>query len=122
MKKPEDPIEQCNTCRRFDYWGDGVMRGSFEKCLKGNELFTPNCQGWSAQKREKMKPQEICNDWNAKYPIGTLVKVHRDNGEILSTSTRPRAQLLSRRGVSVIWVRNVAGCYTLDRVVPHLVV
>ncbi len=54
--------------------------------------------------------------WNHYYKIGTRVLVTRDNGKEFATKTRSQAQLLSE--VAVIWLKNIAGCYRLDRVRP----
>ena len=59
--------------------------------------------------------QNDCDAWNAKHPVGTAVKVRRDNGEIQDTKTRAPAEMLSGH-TAVIWLDGISGCYLLDRV------
>lgn len=56
-------------------------------------------------------------EWNAKYPVGQAVIVHRDNGEHFRTVTRSEATEIPSNP-SVIWVKGIAGCYSLDCVEP----
>lgn len=60
-------------------------------------------------------PQKIIDDWNAKYPAGTIVDLIRDNGKTKRTITRSKAHLLSGH-TAVIWLEGVTGCYALERV------
>jgi hypothetical protein len=62
-------------------------------------------------------PQRAVDVWNAKHPIGTKVRVRKDNGDVLSTTTRTKAEVLSGH-TAVIWVSDIRGCYLLDRVTP----
>jgi hypothetical protein len=62
------------------------------------------------------KQQALCDEWNAKHPIGTRVEVTRD-GRSLSevTFTRSLAQLLGGH-TAVIWLDGISGAYALSRV------
>jgi len=64
---------------------------------------------------EKLQAQ--CDAFNSKYPIGQQVFVRMDNGEQRFTITRSEAQVLSGHS-AVIWLRDITGCYLLDRVTP----
>lgn len=61
------------------------------------------------------KEQAKCDAWNAKYAIGTRVKLNRDIGTPFITRTRSKAEVLSGH-TAVIWLDGVRGCYDLDRV------
>lgn len=55
--------------------------------------------------------------WNAvSAPIDQKVTYQRDDGSVVKTKTRSRAQLLSNH-TAVIWLEHVSGCVALDRVV-----
>lgn len=58
-----------------------------------------------------------CDDFNARYPVGQIVTVRKDGGEVVSTTTRSKAEVLSGHSV-VIWLDGISGCYLLDRVIP----
>lgn len=60
-------------------------------------------------------PQLEVDVWNKCNPIGTPVKVRKDNGETVATVTRSRAEVLSGHS-AVIWLDGISGCYALDRV------
>ena len=60
---------------------------------------------------------QIVEQWNAAYPVGTPVTVRKDNGEIVSTVTTSAAQVLSGH-TAVIWVEGISGAYLLARVSP----
>lgn len=55
--------------------------------------------------------------WNAKYPVGSVVIVRMDGGELRETKTRSAAEVLSGHS-AVIWLDGISGCYLLDRVSP----
>ena len=65
------------------------------------------------QKTAQKKAQRAVDDWNAKYPVGQKVMVHRDNGVDFPTITRSEAQVLSGHS-PVVWIEGIAGCYHLD--------
>lgn len=48
------------------------------------------------------------------HPVGTVVYVTRDNGEVQRTKTRSTAAVMG--GSAVIWLEGIAGCYSLSRV------
>jgi hypothetical protein len=56
--------------------------------------------------------------WNERYPVGTAVEVHRDQGnDTVRTKTTSRAWLLGD-GTPVVMVEATHGCYSLERVTP----
>jgi hypothetical protein len=61
------------------------------------------------------KLQKQCDDWNAQWPIGSAVICTKDDGERLATVTTSEAQVLSGH-TAVIWMKDIRGCYLLDRV------
>ena len=63
------------------------------------------------------KLQKQCDNFNAKYKLGTKGWLHMDSGEAKATCTRSEAQVLSGHS-AVIWVKGVSGCYLLDRFEP----
>lgn len=70
------------------------------------------------------KAQRDADAWNATHPIGTLVTVRKDSGEVLETRTRSEAWTLgaSCHGpghTAVVMVDGIAGGYMLDRVKPR---
>lgn len=56
------------------------------------------------------------SDWNARYDVGTRVRVTRDNGTVIDTFTMSDAYMLGT--APVILVYGFSGCYLLDRVTP----
>jgi len=69
-----------------------------------------------------MKSADIetqCAEFNAKFPVGSAVSVRKDGGEIVNTTTRSAASVLSGHS-AVIWldgIDGISGYYLLDRVV-----
>jgi hypothetical protein len=61
--------------------------------------------------------QRQCDAFNARCPIGTEVALRMDCGDIVHTTTRTAAQVLSGHS-AVIWLDKISGCYSLDRVAP----
>lgn len=59
--------------------------------------------------------QEKTEKWNARYPIGQVVDLQKDSGEIVRTKTRSAAEVLSGH-TAVIWLEGVTGCYMLERI------
>lgn len=59
--------------------------------------------------------QKKVDAWNTKYSVGQDVDVHKDDGQIVRTKTRSRAEVLSGH-TAVIWLDGVRGCYLLERV------
>jgi hypothetical protein len=93
---------RCSEC--------GAVRMHLVRCSK----YSPRGGGGvMLEAVHSMTPAE----WNAKYPVGTPVIVHRDNGQLFETRTRSEAGgIPSNPGV--IWVEGIVGCYSLDRVQP----
>jgi hypothetical protein len=58
-----------------------------------------------------------CDVFNAQTAIGATVRVKKDSGEMVETTTRSRAEVLSGHS-AVIWLEGISGCYLLDRVRP----
>lgn len=61
------------------------------------------------------KLQKQCDAFNAETPVGSEVRVQKDNGDIVLTRTVTEAQVLSGH-TPVIWLEGISGCYLLDRV------
>jgi hypothetical protein len=61
--------------------------------------------------------QAQCDLFNARYAVGQIVTVRKDDGEGVQTKTRSQAEVLSGHS-AVIWLDGVSGCYLLDRVTP----
>lgn len=66
-------------------------------------------------RRESKAEHEKVDEWNSKHAVGVKVDLMRDNGAMMRTTTRSRAQLLSDH-TAVIWLDGEPGCYSLDRV------
>lgn len=56
-------------------------------------------------------------NWNAKYPVGTEVRVMRDRGGPVVTKTCSEAWMLSGH-TAVVMLDGISGCYCLDRCKP----
>ncbi len=67
--------------------------------------------------REDPRERKIADDWNAKYPIGTLVVVKRDRGDFTTTRTRSEARVLSGHS-AVVFLEGISPCYSLRNVSP----
>ncbi len=57
--------------------------------------------------------------WNRLFPIGTPVKVRRDDGSELATKTRSEAWVLGGH-TAVVKVDGFTGGYLLERVTPQV--
>lgn len=66
---------------------------------------------------KRQDPQIAVDKFNKEFPVGTLVDLRKDSGEIVRTRTRSPAQVLSGHS-AVVWLERVVGCYLLDRVTP----
>ena len=64
---------------------------------------------------KKDKLQQQCDEWNALHPEGTPVRTDMDSGEVRTTTTKSRAQVLNGQE-AVIWLDGIRGLYLLDRV------
>ena len=69
-------------------------------------------------KERQAQDREMVLQWNQTYPVGTPITVTKDNGDQLRTITRSSAQMLGGH-TPVIWVKGIAGCYSLERVMPR---
>lgn len=63
------------------------------------------------------KLQTQCDVFNAAHAVGASVRLEKDSGEVITTKTRSKAEVLSGHS-AVIWLEGVSGCYLLDRVQP----
>ena len=63
--------------------------------------------------------EERCQQWNAAYPIGTVVEYHSVIGAYrhIVTTTKSAATVLSGH-TAVCFVDGIAGCVALDALVP----
>jgi hypothetical protein len=71
------------------------------------------------RKRPTLKQmQDQCDKFNALCPVGGRVRVQLDGvDEPFETVTISPAQILSGH-TPVVWMKDVSGCYLLDRVTP----
>jgi hypothetical protein len=63
------------------------------------------------------KAELIVENWNLRYPVGTIVTVKKDDGSTLTTTTRFPAEV-SASGHAVGWFTGISGYYLLDRATP----
>ena len=61
--------------------------------------------------------QADVENWNAKHPVGTEVRVMRDMGGAVITHTRSEAWLLGGH-TAVVMLEGISGAYALDRCKP----
>lgn len=61
--------------------------------------------------------QKQVDAFNAQHQVGQTVRVLKDAGESIVTTTRSEAKVLSGHS-AVIWLDGVSGCYLLDHVTP----
>lgn len=73
----------------------------------------------SEQRRSRRPADEmqqwLVDKWNELYPAGTPVRVRTDSRGTIETVTRSAAELLSGH-TAVVWLKGIAGCYSLERV------
>jgi hypothetical protein len=68
------------------------------------------------QQKERTKRFETyVEQWNAAHRVGTRVRVTKDDGSSVETTTRTRAMMLSGH-TPVIFLEGISGCYLLTRV------
>lgn len=60
------------------------------------------------------KAELIVENWNLKHPVGTSVKLRKDSGDVIETTTRYPAYI-SDSGHAVCFFEGVRGYYMLDR-------
>lgn len=70
-----------------------------------------------AKLNDKKAQQRLVDKWNLQYAVGQAVTVRLDSGEVRTTVTRSKAELLSGHS-AVVWLEGVSGCYLLSRVRP----
>ncbi len=75
-------------------------------------------------KAEK-KQVELVNAWNKEHQPGIDVIVTMDDKKEVHTKTRSEAQMLGASGdypghTAVVWLEDISGCYSLDRVRPDI--
>lgn len=69
---------------------------------------------WDEQEAfNKSKTEKQCEEWNTKYPIGTLVLFQAD-GESAPVTTFTRSNARVNGDYMVIWLEGVSGSYKLD--------
>lgn len=56
-------------------------------------------------------------NWNLKHPIGTAVRVTKDDGTVVETVTTSKAHMLGGH-TPVVWVQGISGGYPLSRCKP----
>jgi hypothetical protein len=59
--------------------------------------------------------QKKCDRFNDRAVVGTKVRVKRDNGDVVETTTRSAAHVLGGH-TAVVFVDGISGCYALERV------
>lgn len=64
----------------------------------------------------KMMALQVEN-WNLKNPVGTAVVVTKDDRKTVETVTTSEAYVMGGHS-AVVHLRDVRGCYMLDRVRP----
>lgn len=65
--------------------------------------------------QNRIRLQQLVDDFNAAHPIGEAVWILRDDGRQFLTETRSRAEVLEGHS-AVIWLKGLRGCYLLERV------
>ena len=66
--------------------------------------------------RHHIKHQEkLVREWNEKYPVGTQVIVKKDVQTEVRTVTTHEATMLGGH-TAVAWLKDISGCYSLERV------
>lgn len=66
---------------------------------------------------KQTKASLIVENWNLKHPVGTLVRLKRDNGLMSITKTRSEAYLCNS-GHPVAFFDDVGGYYLLECAEP----
>ena len=65
-------------------------------------------------KQQQKKAEAAIAAWNDAYPVGQRVRVLKDGGATIETTTRSMASVMCCS--AVIWLDGISGCYALDRV------
>lgn len=61
------------------------------------------------------KNQSMINSFNDKIKVGDVIKVEKDDGQIVEWTVKAPASILGGH-TAVIWVNERPDCYRLDRV------
>ncbi len=69
------------------------------------------------KKLSQNEKKRMIEDWNRKYPVGTMVIVTDDFGEKHEAVTESEAEMLGGH-TPVIWTSYRPSCYLLTRVQP----
>lgn len=65
--------------------------------------------------KQAAKALEEVHAFNERFPVGTEVRLFRDNGDTVFTKVRYPAQV-SSSGHAVVWLIGISGYYLCDRV------
>lgn len=60
------------------------------------------------------KLTEMVDAWNARFPVGTPVKVTKDDRSVIETTTTSEASVMGGHS-AVIFLDGIRGCYDLAR-------
>lgn len=63
-----------------------------------------------------MNEADKANRWNAANPVGTMVMLVSDNGDVVFTRTRSKAGMVGNR--AVVCLEGLRGCFDMDNVRP----
>lgn len=99
----------------------GRMRTLETKKLNKSSEIPPEPQkneGQNMKKKQIYDPQKKVDEWNNKHPVGTKVIVTKDDGKKIHTTTTAPCSVMC--GTIVIWLKDISGCYELERVVPDV--
>lgn len=66
---------------------------------------------------KQKKLQDKVDRFNLANPVGAMVHVRKDNGEVVLSKTTAEASLLGGH-TPVVWLDGISGCYDLSRVTP----
>lgn len=70
---------------------------------------------WERKKEESLRVAALeAENWNLKNPVGTVVRLRKDNGEDKITRTRSVAYVCDA-GYAACFFEDVSGYYLLDR-------
>jgi hypothetical protein len=85
---------------------------------KNGVLSDEDCRAGTTHRRSAMpdRPNQLrskVDAWNEANRIGTPVEYRRDNGSIMRTATRTRAEVLGGH-TAIIWLEGVTGSIDLE--------
>jgi hypothetical protein len=106
------PVIAHPPCRRWTRYGMAMMKGR----LTRYGIVTPERRkggtGMSISLRRTEKEQRIVDDFNARFPVGSVVMLRLDYGEMETIILRPAEVLQGHTAVG--WFDGVSGCYKID--------